>query len=162
MNLNKSYLYKESWFVLRVKVRHENKVSEILNKLNFKTYNPTINFVRKWSDRLKKIKLPAIPGIIFVQSNLKEKNKVFCSSSIKGWLYDNNNPATVSQNDLKLLEENLNERSWVGDDKKIILGNIIFLEHLGIDVIINKIGMSHIWANIKRTNLTLKLKREVV
>ena len=60
MSLNKLCINKESWFVLRVKFRHEKKVSDILNKLNFKTYNPTINFVRKWSDRKKKLNF--LPG----------------------------------------------------------------------------------------------------
>ena len=159
MSLNKLCINKESWFVLRVKFRHEKKVSDILNKLNFKTYNPTINFVRKWSDRKKKIKLPAIPGIIFIKTTLKEKNKIFCTSSIKGWFFENKKPVTVNQNELKLLEKSLNKRNWISSDKKIDLGDVIFFEHLGANVIVNKLGMSNIWATIKDTNFNLKLEK---
>ena len=67
------------WFVLRVKTRHENKVAKLLERQDFKIYNPTIKVKRKWSDRIKTIDLPAIPGIIFIQTSLLEKNHVFHS-----------------------------------------------------------------------------------
>ena len=70
-----NYQFKEDkWFVLKVKPRHEKKVSDLLENLSIKIYNPTIEVFRKWSDRVKKVKLPAIPGIIFVKTNLIDKN----------------------------------------------------------------------------------------
>ena len=159
MNLNNLEFNKEKWFVLKVKYRHEKKISNLLESLNFKIYNPTITILRKWSDRVKKINVAAIPGIIFIKINLKEKNKIFCSSSIKGWLYENKNPVSVNQNELKLLDKSLNKRNWISSNKKINIGDVIFLEHLGINVIINKLGMSNIWASIQNTNFTLKLDK---
>ena len=159
MNQNNSQFQEDQWFVLKVKSRHEKKVCDILVNLNLNIYNPTISIYRKWSDRIKKIKIPAIPGIIFVKTNLKEKNNFFYSNSIIGWLYENKKPVTVNDNDLELLENNLNNKSWVNNDKKINLGDIVFLEYLGIDVIINELGMSYIWANIRNSNISLKIKR---
>ena len=158
MNLNKLSDYN-NWFVLRVKPRHEKKVSDLLNKLNFKTYNPTINFFRKWSDRVKKIKVPAIPGTIFIKTNLKEKNKVFCSKSIRGWLYENNKPVTVHQKELKLLDKSLNKKNWISSDKKLNLNDIMFLEDLGVNVIVNRLGLNNIWVSIQDTNFKLKLNK---
>ena len=158
MSLSNSY-YTNSWFVLMVKPRHEKKVTRLLNKLNFKTYNPTINIVRKWSDRIKKVKVSAIPGIIFIYTNLKEKNKIFYSSSILGWFYENNKPVTVNQNELNLLDKSLNKKNWISSDKEINLNDLFFLKHLGVNVIVNKLGMNKIWAFIQNTNFTLKLDK---
>ena len=149
MSQSNSY-YNIRWFVLRVKARHENKVAELLERQDFNVYNPTIKVKRKWSDRIKTINLPAIPGIIFIQTGLLEKNQVFHSSSILGWFYENKIPVTVTENELKLLENSLSNRRWFGNYKDLILGDVLFLEHLGIDSII-KIGMNHIWVMVKNS-----------
>ena len=159
MNQNNSQFKEDQWFVLRVKPRHEKKVSNLLENLSIKIYNPTIEVFRKWSDRVKKVKLPAIPGIIFVNTKLIDKNNFFYSSSIIGWLYENKSPVTVNQKELDLLDKSLNNRSWVNNNKKFKIGDIVLLEHLGIDVIINKLGMSYIWANIINSNISFKIKR---
>ena len=156
---NNSHFQEDQWFVLKVKPRHEKKVSYLLENLSIKIYNPTIEVFRKWSDRVKKVKLPAIPGIIFVKTNLIDKNNFFYSSSIIGWLYENKNPVTVNQKELELLDKSLNSRTWVNNNKKFKIGDVVFLENLGIDVIINKLGMSYIWANIRHSNISFKIKR---
>ena len=112
MNLNNSEFKNEKWLVLKVKYKHEKKVTKLLESLNSKIYNPTITVIRKWNDRIKKINVPAIPGVIFIKTSLKEKNKVFCSSSIKSWLFENNKPVSVNQCELKLLDKNLNNRNY--------------------------------------------------
>ena len=135
MSLNNSHFKEDKWFVLKVKPRHEKKVSSILENLSIKIYNPTIEVFRKWSDRVKKVKLPAIPGIIFVKIKLIDKNNFFYSSSIIGWLYENKNPVTVNQKELELLDKSLNNKTWINNNK-FKIGDVVFLEHLGIDGII--------------------------
>ena len=151
-----------SWFVLRVKTRHENKVAEILESYHFNVYNPTIKVKRKWSDRIKMINLPAIPGIIFIQTTLLEKNKVFCSTSIKGWFYENKVPVTVKEDELEILKKSLGDKIWVSNQKVINVGDLLFLENLGVTTIINKVGMNFIWVKLKSNNVILKLKREAL
>ena len=159
MNQNNSQFQDNQWFVLKVKPRHEKKVSDLLENFSIKIYNPTLEVFRKWSDRVKKVKLPAIPGIIFVKTNLIDKNNFFYSSSIIGWLYENKNPVTVNQKELELLDNSLNNRNWINKKRKIKIGDIVFLEDLGIDVIVNKLGMSYIWASIRHSNISFKIKR---
>lgn len=149
-----------SWFVLRVKTKHENKVAKLLERQNFKVYNPTIKVNRKWSDRIKTINIPAIPGIVFIRIRLHEKNKVFCSTSIKGWLYENNVPVIVKVDEIDILKKNLKSKVWVSKEQDIKIGDLLFLEKIGVNTIINKIGFNFIWAQVKSTNITLKLKRE--
>tara|TARA_Y100001958_G_scaffold97167_1_gene66975 strand:- start:17417 stop:17896 length:480 start_codon:yes stop_codon:yes gene_type:complete len=158
MSQNNSQYKEAQWFVLMVKPRHEKKVSDLLENLCVKTYNPTIEVFRKWSDRVKKVKLPAIPGIIFVKTKLIEKNNFFYSSSMIGWLYENKTPVTVNQKELELLDNSLKNRSWINNSKKIKIGDFVFLEYLGIDVIINKLGMRYVWASIRHSNISFKIK----
>ena len=161
MSLNNS-IHNISWYVLRVKSRHENKVAKLLESLNFKIYNPIIKVKRKWSDRIKTIDLPAIPGIIFIQTSLLEKNKVFCSTSIKGWFYENKVPVTVKDDEIKILKKSLGGKIWVSNNKEAKVGDLMFLETLGVNAIISKVGMNFIWAQLESTNIILKLKCEVV
>ena len=63
MSLNNLEYNQQKWFVLKVKYKHEIKVSNLFESLNFKIYNLTITVLRKWSDCIKKIKTPAIPEI---------------------------------------------------------------------------------------------------
>ena len=161
MSPSNSY-HNISWFILRVKTRHENKVAELLERQRFKIYNPTIKVKRKWSDRIKMIDLPAIPGIIFIQTTFLEKNKVFCSTSIKGWFYENKVPVTVKDDELEILKKSLGDKIWVSNQKVINIGDLLFLENLGVTAIINKIGMNFIWVHLKSNNITLKLKREAL
>ena len=158
MSLNNS-IHNISWFVLRVKSRHENKVAKLLESLNFKIYNPTIKVKRKWSDRIKTINLPAIPGVLFIQTSILEKNKVFCSTSIKGWFYENKVPVTVKDEELKILKKNLESKEWVSKEQEVKEGDSIFLEKLGVNVLISKVGLNFIWVYVKNSNFTLKLNR---
>ena len=162
MSQSNSQLQKDNWFVLNVKPRHEKKVAEILERQDFNVYNPTIKVKRKWNDRIKWIDLPAIPGIIFIQTSLLEKNKIFCSTSIKGWFYENKEPVTVKDYELEILKKSLTDKVWISKDKEIKVGDLMFLETLEVNAIISKVGMNFIWAQLKSTNITLKLKREVV
>ena len=128
MKKNNFQLQEDQWFVLKVKPRHEKKVSDLLENLSTKIYYPTIKVFRKWSDRVKKVEIPAIPGIIFVKTKLIDKNNLFYSTSIIGWLYENKKLVTVNQNELELLDNSLNNRSW--NIKNISTGDVFFLEHL--------------------------------
>lgn len=158
MNPSNSY-HNISWLVLRVKTRHENKVAQILEKQHFNVYNPTIKVKKKWSDRIKTIDLPAIPGIIFIQTSLLDKNKVFCSTSIKGWFYENKVPVTVNHDELEILRKGLGGKDWASKDNEIEEGDTMFLENIGVNALISKVGMNFIWVYVKNTNVTLKLER---
>ena len=51
---------------------------------------------------------------------------------------------------------------WVSNNKEAKVGDLMFLETLGVNAIISKVGMNFIWAQLESTNIILKLKCEVV
>lgn len=148
------------WFVLRVKPKHEKKVTQLLLELNFQAYNPIVKVKRKWSDRIKTIELPAIPGIIFIKTNLIHKNKIFCSSSIKGWLYENNSPVNVRDSEIEALKIGLESKDWISNSKTVQAGDHLLLEELGINTIVSKTGLNTVWAEVLKTNIVIKLKKQ--
>ena len=148
------------WFVLRVKPKHEKKVTKLLLELNFQAYNPIVKVKRKWSDRIKTIELPAIPGIIFIKTNLIHKNKIFCSSSIKGWLYENNSPVNVRESEIEALKIGLESKDWISNSKTVQAGDHLLLEELGINTIVSKTGLNTVWAEVLKTNIEIKLKKQ--
>ena len=148
------------WFVLRVKPKHEKKVTKLLLELNFQAYNPIVKVKRKWSDRIKTIELPAIPGIIFIKTNLIHKNKIFCSSSIKGWLYENNSPVNVRESEIEALKIGLESKDWISNSKTVQAGDHLLLEELGINTIVSKTGLNTVWAEVLKTNIVIKLKKQ--
>ena len=154
--------YDLKWFVLRVKSNHEKKVTQLLLELNFQAYNPIVKVKRKWSDRIKTIELPAIPGMIFIKTNLIHKNKIFCSSSIKGWLYENNLPVNVTDSEIEKLRIGLESRDWISNSKTVQAGDHLVLEELGINTIVSKTGLNTVWAEVLKTNIIIKLKNRAV
>ena len=148
------------WFVLRVKPKHEKKVTQLLLELNFQAYNPIVKVKRKWSDRIKTIELPAIPGMIFIKTNLIHKNKIFCSSSIKGWLYENNSPVNVRESEIESLKIGLESKDWISNSKTVQAGDHLLLEELGINTIVSKTGLNTVWAEVLKTNIVIKLKKQ--
>ena len=68
---------QDPWLVLYVKRQTEKKVTERLQALGITVYLPTITVVRQWSDRKKKLQIPAVSGVVFVQCTGLEKNQAF-------------------------------------------------------------------------------------
>lgn len=58
---------KLHWYAYRTRSRAEKKVEERLKQHGVEVYLPLQETVRIWSDRKKKVKIPLIPGLIFVR-----------------------------------------------------------------------------------------------
>lgn len=58
---------EKCWLVLRTKSRCENKVLNALIELGYVASCPCYTTLKQWSDRKKKVTVPLIPGVVFVQ-----------------------------------------------------------------------------------------------
>jgi transcription termination/antitermination protein NusG len=54
------------WYAIHVRSRHEFSVRDTLNKMGVHVFLPTIEKVRQWKDRKKKVSSPLFPGYLFV------------------------------------------------------------------------------------------------
>ena len=75
------------WYAMYVKMHHEKKTAEKLNKMGIINYLPLQEVIKEWSDRKKKIKQVVIPMMIFIKTDEKTRIEVLnLISSINGTL----------------------------------------------------------------------------
>ncbi len=101
----------KKWYVIKTKNNSEKKVAERLNNAGFICYLPLFTSIRIWSDRKKKIKLPLIPTVVFVNTYEDKLNNVYNIPGVIGILKYLNKPAIVNDyeiNNLKIfLDQNI-------------------------------------------------------
>ena len=62
------------WFAAKTKKRSEFKAFEFFNSVGVNSYVPSYKTKRIWSDRTKKVTVPAINGYIFFELNKLDYN----------------------------------------------------------------------------------------
>lgn len=65
------------WFVVQTKSRSEKKVYQQITDAGFNAYLPLQTTLRVWSDRKKKVELPLIPSIVFVENPTIKKEQIY-------------------------------------------------------------------------------------
>jgi transcription antitermination factor NusG len=74
-------LNNRNWYVVYTAPRAEKQVAQSLKKASIEYYLPLRNEFHKWSDRVKKVVVPAFPSYIFVHVDQKE---YFSAISVSG------------------------------------------------------------------------------
>lgn len=64
--------FKQGWYLLYTRPKHERRVIRELDKLNIPLYHPTTNVLRQWHDRTKMITIPLFPSYVFVYLDNQE------------------------------------------------------------------------------------------
>jgi len=54
-----------NWYALTVKPQAEKAVEQALGHKSYETYFPVLTAERRWSDRVKRVETPLIPGYVF-------------------------------------------------------------------------------------------------
>ena len=96
---------EKKWYVFYCKSRAEKKANEELTVRGYESYLPMMQQDRVWSDRIKKVIIPMIPGYIFVNSfdhdiiNILQLSQIVCQVRI-GKEY-----ATIRSSEVDLLRE---------------------------------------------------------
>ena len=57
--------YGLPWFAVQVKSTHEKRVTSLLQYQTYECFLPLYTSRRRWSDRIKRVKLPLFPGYVF-------------------------------------------------------------------------------------------------
>jgi transcriptional antiterminator RfaH len=58
--------FKEGWYLIYTKPRHERRVAEQLQEKQINVFFPTMTRVKQWSDRKKVMQEPMFPSYVFV------------------------------------------------------------------------------------------------
>lgn len=146
-----------SWLVLYVKHNCEKKTHQRLMDLGIETYLPTLTVVRQWSDRKKKLLVPAVSGIVFVRLPQAEKNKVFSVAGAVRYLFMDGIVAQVPHHEIEAMKRYLDRKGQV-DQTKYQRGAQIYLPAFEATGIISKIGTHHFWVQLPDSGLTVCLR----
>ncbi|MBB4045506.1 UpxY family transcription antiterminator [Bacteroides reticulotermitis] len=74
------------WYVAYVRIHHEKKVSEHLERMGIKSFVPIQQELRQWSDRRKLIDKVVLPMMVFVYADPKERREVLTISTVSRFM----------------------------------------------------------------------------
>ena len=90
--------FKKGWYLIYTKPRQENAVTHFLSRQGITFFFPKTDYIRRWHDRNKKIRIALFPSYIFVWLNSQEE--FYCGLGCDGvcnYVRFSNRPAIVSQ-----------------------------------------------------------------
>ena len=122
--------FRQNWYVLYTKPRHEFKAASQLEEYNLQNYLPTVTTLKQWSDRKKKVTEPIFRSYIFFRGTEKERLDALQLPSIVSTVCFRGEPAIVPEwqidNLKKMLEGNpqifVCEQITTGTRVKVVSG----------------------------------------
>ena len=78
--------YSKRWYVALVRMHHEKKVAERLNKMGIENFVPVQQELHQWSDRRKMVESVLLPMMIFVHVDPKERKEVLSFSTLSRYM----------------------------------------------------------------------------
>ena len=143
-----------SWFVAYSKTRNEFKASEFFKKLGVNAYVPAFTEKREWSDRVKKVLVPAISGYVFFETNKLDYSLVNSNPFLKNVLRRHGKAISICSKEIETLKDALNGYSEskeirAGDSVKILsgafknrMGLVDYIDSNNLSVLINSIKIT--------------------
>ena len=154
-----------SWFAAKTKYKGEFKALDFFKSIGVRSYVPSYKTKRVWSDRIKKVTVPAISGYVFFELSKINYDLVninpFTKNIVKGL---NGLPAVITEEEINTLKKYLEGGDLVcagnlfeGQKIKIDSGPFIYKKGT-----INKIGCNKVVINIEAINISLVLNKSSV
>jgi len=143
-----------NWFVAYAKTKNEFKALDFFTKIGVNAYVPSYIEKREWSDRVKKILVPAISGYVFFELNKLNYELVNSNPYLRNVLRRHGKAITIRSEEIETLKEALNSYSVSqeikpGDSVKILsgafknrLGFVDFIDTNNLSVLINSIKIT--------------------
>jgi hypothetical protein len=66
-----SNLHNRQWYALQIRPRFEKLAARHLNDKGYEGYLPVYTARRRWSDRMKSVEVPVIPGYTFCRFDIQ-------------------------------------------------------------------------------------------
>ena len=97
------------WYAVYTKPRWEKKIDGMFAERGISSYCPLNKVRRKWSDRFKVVEEPLFKSYVFVHIREKEMSAVRQVSGVINFVYWNNKPATIKDEEVDQIKRFLNE-----------------------------------------------------
>ena len=153
------------WFAAKTKPKGEFKAMNFFNSIGIDSYVPSYRIKKVWSDRVKKVTVPAISGYVFFELtkiNFELINiNPYTRCVVRGI---DGAPAVIRENEIATLKKHLNGEStnteirfYEGQNIKVCSGP--FMLKKGI---VNRVSDSKVIINIESININLILNKSSV
>jgi len=153
------------WFAAKTKPKGEFKAMNFFNSIGIDSYVPSYRTKKIWSDRVKKVTVPAISGYVFFELtkiNFELINlNPYTKCVVRGI---DGAPAVIRENEIATLKKHLNGghinteiKFYKGQNIKVCSGP--FMLKKGI---VNKVSDSKVMINIESININLILNKSSV
>ncbi len=151
------------WFAIKTKAKNEFKARDFFSSFDIESYVPFFKTKRVWSDRIKKINIPAMPGYAFFKLNKLDYNLINLNPYTKSVVRDTNGmPAVITENEISVLKSYLNGTAGddgffncnIGEKVKIISGPMIYKSG-----VVEKINNKTVTITLKSLNVKVILNK---
>ncbi len=95
---------KKTWYVLYSRPRAEQKLRDDLEREGHTCFLPMYTVTRRWSDRIKKIQTPLLPGMLFVKTTVSEAHQLPKHPLARFVLREHGKPAVVRDYEINNLD----------------------------------------------------------
>ena len=104
---------EKNWYVIYTNPRAEKKVAERFEEVGFTYFLPLYKEVRQWSDRKKKVEVPLISSVIFLNVEENELSRLYDIHGVRGVLKEHGKFAVAKQQEIENLKIII--REWQGE-----------------------------------------------
>lgn len=117
----------EKWYVIKTMSRAEKKTAERLDSLGFKNYLPLQTTIKQWSDRKKKIEVPLIPGVLFINCHESQLIGIYDIQGVHSILRLSGKFAVVREEEIHNLQLLLKDRVDIAEEdfETILEGELV-------------------------------------
>lgn len=132
VSIDEKNIKEKNWFVVKTKSRFEKKVYAQLQDLGYTAFLPLEIKFSLWSDRMKKVEVPLIPSVIFVENPKVDKERIYLIPGVYQILKSNGKIGEVTPKEIDHLriltsseftfEEIIPGEFNAGDEVEIISG----------------------------------------
>lgn len=135
----------------------------LLTNLGVTAYCPLVTTVRQWSDRKKKIQVPIIPRVIFINCLEKDRDKVFQIPGAQHYLFWLGKPAVVKDSEIQTMKDWLSGEVNGAKVEELKTGDTYVLKSNGFNGqvgIVNEVSNNRIQVILKELGVKITLTRD--
>jgi len=127
-----------NWYAVRTKTKKELLAKDYYSTLGIEAYVPAYTTKRVWSDRIKKIKVSAIPGYLFFKLNRMNFDLVNLNPYTTNIVRTSSGkPAVIPNNEIECLKKYLSgseqtNESFLTVDDIVSVGSGPFCSEIGV------------------------------
>jgi len=148
-----------SWFVAHTKSRCEFKAKDYFREMGIKAFVPSFEEKKRWSDRIKTSRVPAISGYLFFELKKLNYDYINLNPFLKNVVRRFGKPVTVKNSEIQAMKDCLENYSGAfsfhnGDRVKILSG--VFKNKTGF---VDKIENSYLTLLIRSLKIKLSYNK---